>query len=93
MKILVAPEGLVAVSPHSMKGHQVRAARELLGLGQKELARAAEISVPTLRDIEQGTGDPRRSSVDAVEIYLAARGIKFTNEIGVIGLSPEPGQK
>ena len=93
MKISVASERVEAVSPHVMKGHQVRAARELLGMSQDELASACGISRPTLRDIERGTGDPKRSRVDAVEGYLTGRGIRFTNEIGVIGLSPETEQK
>ncbi|WP_145620229.1 helix-turn-helix transcriptional regulator [Nitrospirillum bahiense] len=74
-----------------MRGQQVIAARALLGLSQDELAAAAGISRKTLVDIERGTGDPKRSSMDRVEEYLRSRGIRLVTDPGVIGLPPLPG--
>jgi DNA-binding XRE family transcriptional regulator len=71
-----------------MKNRQVRAARELLGMSQVELSKAAGISRPTLQAIESETGDPKRSSLVAVETYLRSRGIRFSDEPGIIGTPP-----
>jgi transcriptional regulator with XRE-family HTH domain len=76
-----------------MRGHQVRAARELLGMTQDELGSACGLNRRTLRDIERGTGDPKRSSFQLVEDYLTGRGIRFVNEAGLIGISPDPNEK
>lgn len=83
----VANEG-ESVHGVSMRGAQIRAARELLGLSQEELAVSAKVSRPTVRDIERETGDPRRSSMLAVETYLRSRGIRFVDELGLIGAPP-----
>lgn len=76
-------------SSDTMKGPQVRAARELLGLSQEDLCKACNVSRPTLQAIERGTGDPKRSSLDAVENYLRAQGIRFVDQPGMIGVPPE----
>lgn len=69
-----------------MRGPQVRAARELLGMSQQDLAARADMSVSTVRDIENGTGDPRRSSIEAIEDFLISQGIRFVQTPGVIGM-------
>lgn len=74
--------------PDPMRGAQVRAARELLGMSQTELCEAAGVSRPTLRDIEAETGDPKRSSLEKVRHALQQRGIRFVDEPGVIGVPP-----
>ncbi|WP_456511536.1 helix-turn-helix domain-containing protein [Azospirillum argentinense] len=74
----------------TMRGPQVRAARELLGKSQDEVCKECKISRPTLRDIENETGDPKRSSLDKVRIYFEKHRIRFSDEIGVIGLPPPP---
>lgn len=79
-------------APGPMRGPQVRAARELLGLSQIQLCEAAGVSRPTLRDIEAETGDPKRSSLEKVRAYLQGRGIRFVDDPGVVGLPPETGK-
>lgn len=73
-----------------MRGPQVKAARELLGMTQEQLSVAAGVSRPTLRDIEAETGDPKRSSLEKVRAYLQGRGIRFVDDPGVIGAPPPP---
>lgn len=84
----VAIDAMPLVIQFPMNGPQVRAARELLGMSQQDLCDACEISRPTLRDIERETGDPKRSSLTVVEVYLRGRGIRFVDEAGVVGLAP-----
>lgn len=76
-----------------MRGLQVRAARQLLQLSQQELADLAGIAVPTLRDIENEAGDPKRSSIRSVEEALRDKGIVFADVPGVIGNPPAPPSK
>lgn len=60
---------------------QIRAARALLGLTQKDLAELAGISLGTLNNIERGTqGDPKLSTMKAVQRALEAAGVEFTDE-------------
>ncbi len=67
---------------------QIRAARELLGMTQVDFAAACGINRTTLITIERDDGDPKRSTLLAVETYLRARGIRFSEEEGVIGRAP-----
>ncbi len=64
----------------------MRAARVLLAISQQDLAAAAGVSVQTLRDIENGSGDPRRSSLTAVEDYLVSWGVRFVADPLVVGM-------
>jgi predicted transcriptional regulator len=57
-------------------------------MSQEQLAVAAQVSRPTVRDIERETGDPRRSSMLAVESYLRSRGIRFVDDLGIVGAPP-----
>ena len=69
-------------------GKQIAAARALAGLGQLELAQAANISVATLRRME-ASGGPAAGLVNnvlAVRRALEATGVVFTN-------GDEPGVK
>lgn len=88
MENSVAIDGGTGHSRGAMRGSQVRAARELLGMTREELSEATGVSRPTLRDIEAETGDPRRSSMEKVRTYLTSRGIRFMDEPGMIGLPP-----
>lgn len=72
--------------PSVMEGRQIRAARAMLGLNQGDLCEAAGISRATLIDLEKETGDPRRSSLDAVEQAFRARGITFTDDGKTVGV-------
>jgi transcriptional regulator with XRE-family HTH domain len=61
-------------------GRQIAAARELLGIDQKELAAAAGISAPTLRRMELSTGIPGGilNNLLAVQRALEDAGVVFT---------------
>lgn len=64
---------------------QIRAARAMVGLGQKELADAADLAVATLRRMEADTIGPDRSSYAAVEKVcnvLQKAGVIFIAENG-----------
>ena len=58
---------------------QIRAARALLRLDQRELARQAHVSLATLRRVEGGAEKPRPSqrAVSAVQHALEAAGAEF----------------
>lgn len=55
---------------------QIRAARAIINAKQSELARAAGISLATLNNIERGVGDPRTSTLDAIERALRRAGVE-----------------
>ena len=62
---------------------QIRAARVFLGWDQKDLARAAELSLPTIQRME--TIGPERSSagnVARLQRALESAGIEFIEEDG-----------
>lgn len=59
---------------------QIRAARSIINAKQSELAKAAGISLATLNNIERGVGDPRTSTLDAIEKALAQAGVKMTHD-------------
>lgn len=69
-----------------MEGRQIKAARAILGLSQAKLCELAGISRATLIDLENDTGDPRRSSIAGVEEALRKRGVSFTDDGKVIGV-------
>ena len=59
---------------------QIRAARSLIGIKQSDLARGAGISLATLNNIERGIGDPRTSTLEAIERALTGAGIEFASD-------------
>jgi transcriptional regulator with XRE-family HTH domain len=59
---------------------QIRAARSLIGIKQSDLARGAGISLATLNNIERGVGDPRTSTLEAIERALSGAGIEFASD-------------
>jgi transcriptional regulator with XRE-family HTH domain len=59
---------------------QIRAARSLIGIKQSDLARGAGISLATLNNIERGVGDPRASTLEAIERALTGAGIEFSSD-------------
>jgi CheY-like chemotaxis protein/DNA-binding XRE family transcriptional regulator len=73
---------------------QIRAARAMLNLGQKELALKAGISVATLNNIErQAHRNPKFSTLRAIQMALESDGIEFFTEAkGKQGicLTPKP---
>lgn len=74
----------------SMDGRQIKAARALLGWSQSELCQHAGISRATLNDLENDTGDPRRSSIARVEDAFQRHGVVFIAP-GASSLTGGPG--
>lgn len=72
--------------PPPMEGRQVKAARVMLGWSQTDLCKQAGISRATLLDIENDTGDPRRSSITAVEHAFAKAGVSFFEDGSHVGV-------
>jgi DNA-binding XRE family transcriptional regulator len=70
-----------------MEGRQIKAARAMLGMSQSDLCKEAEISRATLNDLENDTGDPRRSSSAAVEAALRSRGVVFIDDGKSVGVT------
>jgi transcriptional regulator with XRE-family HTH domain len=66
-----------------LSGKQVAAARELLGLTQKELAIACGLDWQTIHTFEANKVEPRRSSIEKIAAELERRGIEFTNGDGI----------
>lgn len=62
-------------------GRQIAAARALLAIGQVELAKAANISAPTLRRIEADEGG-MKNNIAAVCAALIEAGIIFIDQNG-----------
>lgn len=56
---------------------QIRAARSIIGVKQSDLAKAAGISLATLNNIERSVGDPRASTLDAIETALQDAGVEM----------------
>ncbi|RVU39358.1 XRE family transcriptional regulator [Hwanghaeella grinnelliae] len=59
---------------------QIRAGRALLNVKQSELAKAAGVSLATLNNIERGVGDPRSSTLQAIERALKAAGVEVDED-------------
>lgn len=59
---------------------QIRAGRALLNVKQSELAKAAGVSLATLNNIERGVGDPRSSTLQAIERALKSAGIEVDED-------------
>ncbi|MDA0664443.1 MAG: helix-turn-helix transcriptional regulator [Proteobacteria bacterium] len=62
---------------------QIRSGRAIINAKQSELARAAGISLATLNNIERGVGDPRTSTLDAIEYALARAGVELHGDDAV----------
>jgi DNA-binding XRE family transcriptional regulator len=72
-----------------LTGNQLAAARALLALGQVELAKAANVSAPTLRRMESSKDEAvqgMKNNVAAVRTALEAAGIEFID--GGVRLKP-----
>jgi DNA-binding transcriptional regulator YiaG len=67
-----------------VSGRQIAAARTLIGLDQASLAKAASISVQTLRRMEAADGVPGgfANNIVAVIRVLEAAGVEFIAENG-----------
>ena len=60
-------------------GRQIAAGRALAGLELEEMARLADVSVPTLHRMETGDGAQAANDMLAVRRALEAAGVEFTN--------------
>jgi DNA-binding XRE family transcriptional regulator len=61
---------------------QCRAARSLLDWSQQKLADEAGVGIVTIRQLEAGTHQPRRSTLQVVRQCLEAAGVEFIDENG-----------
>ena len=61
---------------------QCRAGRGLLAWSQQELANAAGVGVVTVHQLEAGTSEPRRSTLEVVRRAFEAAGVVFIDENG-----------
>lgn len=62
---------------------QLRAARGLLDWTRADLAKAANISPETIKNIEHGTFRPQEATTEAIVRAFAARDVEFTENEGV----------
>jgi len=61
---------------------QCRAARGLLAWSQQDLAEKSGVGIVTVHQLEAGTSQPRRSTVDVVRRAFEAAGVEFIDENG-----------
>ena len=61
---------------------QSRAARGLLGWSQQDLANEAGVGIVTVHQLEAGTSQPRRATLDVVRRAFERRGVQFIDENG-----------
>ena len=61
---------------------QCRAARGLLAWSQQELADAARVGVVTVHQLEAGTSEPRRATLEVVRNAFEKAGVEFIDENG-----------
>jgi len=68
-----------------LTAEQIKAARALLNWGQRELAAATGLSVPTIKRVEASRGAIRSTytTVLAIQNAFEAAGIEFINEGGL----------
>jgi predicted transcriptional regulator len=61
---------------------QCRAARGLLDWSQQDLANKAAVGIVTVRQLEAGTHEPRRATLDVVRRAFEKAGVEFIDENG-----------
>ena len=61
---------------------QSRAARGLLGWNQQDLSREAGVGIVTVHQLEAGSSQPRRATVDVIRRAFERAGIEFIDENG-----------
>jgi predicted transcriptional regulator len=61
---------------------QCRAARALLAWSQQDLADKSGVGIVTVHQLEAGTSQPRRATVDVVRRAFEAAGVEFIEENG-----------
>ncbi|MFG1189244.1 helix-turn-helix domain-containing protein [Xanthobacter flavus] len=63
-----------------MTPEQCRAARAWIDWSQDDLARAASVSLSTVRDFEKGRRVPIANNLTAMRVALEARGARFVGD-------------
>lgn len=66
-----------------LRGRQVTAARDLLGITQAELAEATGLATQTIFNFEAGKTEPQASNLKKIQAELERRGIEFSNSDGM----------
>ena len=61
---------------------QCRAARGLLEWSQQELAKRAQVGIVTVHQLEAGTSQPRRATLQAIQRAFELAGVEFIDENG-----------
>ena len=61
---------------------QCRAARGLVEWSQQELANHAQVGVVTVHQLESGTSEPRRATLQAIRRAFELAGVEFIDENG-----------
>jgi transcriptional regulator with XRE-family HTH domain len=61
---------------------QCRAARGLIGWSQQDLANNAGIGTVAVHQLESGTSQPRRATLEVVKRAFEAAGVEFIDENG-----------
>ncbi|MCK1546341.1 helix-turn-helix transcriptional regulator [Bradyrhizobium sp. 179] len=61
---------------------QCRAARGLLDWSQQMLADRAKVGIVTIRQLEAGTHEPRRATLQVVRSAFEEAGVEFIDENG-----------
>jgi predicted transcriptional regulator len=61
---------------------QCRAARGLLAWSQQDLARESGVGTVAIHQLEHGTSQPRRATLDVIKRAFEAAGIEFIDENG-----------
>jgi len=61
---------------------QSRAARGLLAWSQQDLANKAGVGVVTVHQLEAGTSQPRRATLDVIRRAFESAGVEFIDENG-----------
>jgi predicted transcriptional regulator len=61
---------------------QCRAARGLLAWSQQDLASEAGVGIVTVHQLEAGTSQPRRATLDVIRRALERAGVEFIDENG-----------
>jgi predicted transcriptional regulator len=65
-----------------LTSEQCRAARALLDWSQGDLAEKAGVGIVTVRQLEAGTHEPRRATLDVIRRALETAGVVFIDENG-----------
>lgn len=61
---------------------QCRAARGLLDWSQQDLADRAGVGIVTVRQLEAGSNQPRRATLEVIQRAFESAGVEFIDENG-----------